>query len=191
MRSDNQQHDRFFELLEPELARLQAFCRKLAGGDPEIGNDLLQDALYDAWKGFGQLRQSAAFKPWLYQITVYRYRTNLRKIKKRAESSLPLTDDIADEAASRLRHARHRLNLAMACLSATDRALVTLHELEGWSYSELAAVLGGSEGSLRTRLTRCRDRMRESMRQYLEKEDLSTNGFGVCQEWIVAKQRRS
>ena len=108
MRGDNQHQDRFFELLEPELPRLQAFCQKLAG-DPDIGDDLMQDALYDAWKGYGQLRQTMAFTSWLYQIVINRYRTNLRKFKKRAESTLPLADDIVDEKQARLHAARNHL----------------------------------------------------------------------------------
>jgi RNA polymerase sigma-70 factor, ECF subfamily len=190
MRSDNQQHDRFFELLEPELPRLQAFCQRLTG-DTETGNDLMQDALYDAWKGFGQLRQDTAFKAWLYQIAIYRYRTNLRKFRKRAESAMPLSDDVVDEEQLRLRLARERVNLALSSLSATDRALVTLHELEGWSYSELATMLGRNEGALRARLTRCRHRMRKTLRQYLEKTDEGLSIIGVRKEWIAVKQRRS
>jgi RNA polymerase sigma-70 factor (ECF subfamily) len=190
MRSENRQQDRFYELLEPELPRLQAFCRKLAG-DPDVGDDLVQDALYDAWKGFRRLRQTAAFKSWLYQIVINRYRTNLRKSKKRTETALPLIDDVVDEEQSRLRAARERLNIAMACLSAKDRALVTLHELEGWSYSELATMFGSNEGALRTRLTRCRLQMRETMRRYLEKTDEGPSMIGVGKEWIVVKQKRS
>ncbi|MFH1374752.1 MAG: RNA polymerase sigma factor [bacterium] len=190
MRSYNQQHNRFYELLEPELPRLQAFCQKLTG-DPETGNDLMQDALYDAWKGFGRLRQAMAFKSWLYQITVYRYRTNLRKFKKRVDSTLPLTHDVPDEAQSRLQSARDRLSLAMTCLSATDRALVTLHELEGWSYSELAMMFGSNEGALRTRLTRCRRRMRETLQKHIERTNEDSFTIGVRQKWFVVKQRRS
>jgi RNA polymerase sigma-70 factor (ECF subfamily) len=190
MRSDNQQRERFLELLEPELPRLQAFCQKLAG-DPDAGDDLMQDALYDAWKGFGQLRQAASFKPWLYQITVYRYRTNLRRFRKRVESTLPLTGDVADDSQLRQQLARKRLNIALASLSAKDQALVTLHELEGWSYAEMATTFGKSEGALRARLTRCRHRMQETLRRYLEKTDENLNRMGACKEWIVAKQKRS
>ncbi len=190
MRGDNQKQNRFYELLEPELPRLQAFCQKLAG-NPETGDDLMQDALYDAWKGFGRLRQAMAFKSWLYQITVYRYRTNLRKFKKRVDSTLLLTDDVPDKAQSRLQRTRARLSLAMACLSATDRALVTLHELEGWSYSELVTMFGSNEGALRTRLTRCRHRMRETLQKHIERTDEDSPTIGVRQEWVVVKQRRS
>ena len=169
MRGNNQQQDRFYELLEPELPRLQRFCQKLAG-DPDLGDDLIQDALYDAWKGFGQLRQAMAFKSWLYQIVINRYRTNLRKFRKREGRTVPLTiDDIADDKQARVQVARDRLNLAMSCLSARDRALVTLHELEGWPYSELATILGCNEGTLRSRLTRCRHRMKEKLQKHIER----------------------
>ena len=177
MRSDNRQQDRFFELLKPELNRLQGFCQKLAG-NPEQGDDLAQDALYDAWKGFGRLRKESAFKSWLYQIVINRYRTSLRQLKKQAVSTTSLTDDVVDTEQSHARVVRERLNIALGCLKADDRALVTLHELEGWSYAELAKLLGKREGSLRTRLTRCRNRMRDELRRHLDgiAEDASATG---------------
>ncbi len=190
MRGDSQQQNRFFELLEPELPRLQAFCHRLTR-DPESGEDLMQDALYDAWKSFGRLREEGAFRGWLYQIIVNRYRTDLRKFKKLASSTSSLTDDIADESQAQTRMVRDRLNLAMSSLSAAEQALVTLHEIEGWSYSELAAMSGCSEGSLRTRLTRCRCRMREKLKQELERTDKISSPTGVFRKWIVVKPEES
>ena len=189
MRSNNQQQERFFELLEPELPRLQAFCLKLAG-HPEKGDDLMQDALYDAWKGFGKLRHATAFKPWLYQITVYRYRTNWRKFNKQEDFTQPLSNDVVDEVQSHMRFVRDRLNLAMTSLSATDKALVTLHELEGWSYSDLAVMLQSSEGALRTRLTRCRNKMRKTLQKHIEQTSGDSLAIGVDKEWFVVKQEK-
>jgi RNA polymerase sigma-70 factor (ECF subfamily) len=190
MRDRGHQQDRFYELLEPELPRLQAFCRKLVA-DAERGDDLMQDALYDAWRGFGRLRDTAAFKSWLYRIVINRYRTDLRRIKKRAGQTVSLDENIADERQSRLRVARDRLNLAMARLSAKDRALVTLHELEGWSYAELAMIYGKSAGALRTRLTRCRRLMRETLQKYLETADENSSLIGVSEQCVALKQERN
>jgi RNA polymerase sigma-70 factor (ECF subfamily) len=190
MRSDNQRQGRFYELLEPELSRLQAFCLKLVG-DPEQGDDLVQDALYDAWRGFGKLREAAAFKSWLYRIVINRYRTNLRQFKRRAGRTEPLADDIADDREPRLQAARDRLKIAMAGLSAKDRALVTLHELEGWSHSDLATMFKSSAGAVRTRLTRCRHRMRKTLRRHLEKTDEGLSITGEPKECVVVKQDRN
>jgi RNA polymerase sigma-70 factor (ECF subfamily) len=190
MRGDNQQQDRFYELLKPELVRLQAFSQKLVG-DPEQGDDLMQDALYDAWKGFSRLREAAAFKSWLYRIVINRYRTNLRRFKKRAGRTVSLEKDIADDKQARVRAARNRLNIAMKCLSAKDRALVTLHELEAWSYPELAEMFGSREATLRTRLSRCRRTMRKTLRRYLERMDEDSLMTGVLKECVVVKQEKS
>lgn len=190
MRSDNQQQNRFYELLEPELSRLRAFCRKLVG-DPEQGDDLAQDALYDAWKGFGKLRETAAFKSWLYRIVLNRYRTNLRQSKKRAARTGSLMNDVADNRQPRLQAARDRLNIAMAGLSAKDQTLVTLHELEGWSHADLATMFKSSSGAVRTRLTRCRHRMRKTLRRHLEKTDEGLSRTGVLEECVVVKQDRN
>lgn len=186
MRSDNRQQDRFFELLKPELARLQGFCQKLSG-NPDQGDDLVQDALYDAWKGFGRLRDEAAFQSWLYQIVINRYRTSLRRLKKQAGSTTSLTDDVADTEQSHARVVHERLSIALGCLSADDRALVTLHELEGWSYAELAGLLGKREGALRTRLTRCRNRMREELRRHLDGIAEGGSESGATQKCAVVK----
>ncbi|UCG62146.1 MAG: RNA polymerase sigma factor [Candidatus Zixiibacteriota bacterium] len=190
MRGDNQQQNRFYELLEPELSRLQAFCQKLVG-DPEQGDDLVQDALYDAWKGFGGLRETGAFKSWLYRIVINRYRTNLRQFKKRAAQTEPLTNDVADDRQPSLQAARDRLYIAMAGLSAKDRTLVTLHELEGWSHSDLAKMFKSSAGAVRTRLTRCRHRMRKTLRRHLEKTNEGLSRTGVPKECVVVKQDRN
>jgi len=190
MRGDNQQQDRFYELLEPELARLQGFCHKLAG-DPESGDDLVQDALYDAWKSFDRLREAAAFKSWLYRIVINRYRTNLRQFKRRAARTESLADYVADDRQPRLVAARDRLKIAMASLSAKDRTLVTLHELEGWSHSELATMFKTSTGAVRTRLTRCRHRMRKTLRRHLEKTSEGLSITGVHKECVVVKQDRN
>jgi RNA polymerase sigma-70 factor (ECF subfamily) len=190
MVSDNQQQARFYKLLEPGLPRLQAFCLKLAG-DADRGDDLLQDALYDAWRGFGRLRETTAFKPWLYRVVINRYRTTRKRLQKRADRTVPLSGEVADDRDARLRAARDRLNIAMAGLSASDRALVTLHELEGWPYPELAKTLGCREGALRTRLTRCRMKMREALRRHYERTSECTLKTGVAKRCAVVKQERN
>jgi RNA polymerase sigma factor (sigma-70 family) len=186
MRSDNQQN-RFYELLEPELVRFQGFCHKLVR-NPDLADDLAQDALYDAWKGFDKLRETPAFKTWLYQIVINRYRTSLRRFKRHTEADVALKGDIADHSEVHLRAVRERLDVSMSTLSAKERALVTLHELEGWSYEELAPMFGSSAGALRTRLTRCRQKMRETLLRYLEstnKGSITVGGQITC---VAAKQ---
>src|SRR5574340_102287 len=69
--------DRFWTLLEPEHPKAEAFCRKLCGGKDE-GDDLYQDSLLVALRGFGNLRDTAALRPWLYRLVVNGYRNRCR-----------------------------------------------------------------------------------------------------------------
>lgn len=194
MDGGNQQRDHFLELVKPELPRLQAFCRKLTGNSVS-GDDLLQDALYDALKGFSKLRNGGAFRSWLYRIVINRYRTTVRRLSRETSLTVPLSGDVVDSTVDKeeyaIRAARERLSVAMARLSALDRALVTLHELEGWSFAELAEILGKSEGSLRTRLSRAKKKMRKALMQYLGRDDGEVTKSGVTRTCAVAKQDES
>lgn len=154
----------FWRLLEPEHAKAEAFCRKLAGGRDD-GDDLYQDALVSALSAFEQLRDLDSFRPWLYRIIVNQFRNRTRSGWFRRRQ--PLTDEVVQS--HRTEHpesklaARRTLSRALARLSATDRALVVLFELEGWSIRELAGMTGKSETAIKARLARARSKMREHL----------------------------
>lgn len=160
----NQDWIQFWTLLEPEHPRAQAFCRKLAG-DFDEGDDLYQEALVRALPAFEGLRDQAAFVPWLYRIIINQYKTRCQRSWWRR--FVPLTGHarvLADDADPSSRLAtRQRLEIALGVLSAEDRALVVLKELEGWTIADLADLTGRSAGSLKTRLSRARAAMREAL----------------------------
>lgn len=143
------------------------FCRKLMG-DRSLGDDLYQDALVIAFTKVEDLRDPAAFRPWLYRIIVSTFHSTIRRPwwKRRA----PLTAEAELRLTSRdplsVHAARRWLNRAYLAISAEDQALVTLHELEGWAVSDLADLMGKSEGSIKARLFRARRKMKDSLLKY-------------------------
>ncbi len=154
----------FWKLTEPEHLRARAFCRKLMG-NREDGDDLYQDALVTALTGFKSLRDTKAFRAWLYRIIVNGFKNRLRKPWYKRFG--PLTDEIAethggDNPAEGMA-ARRKLEIAFRAVSAEDRALVTLFELEGWPIAEIAKVQGRSEAAIKMRLSRTRTKMREAL----------------------------
>ena len=70
--------DLFWQLLEPEHPRAEAFCRKLTG-DRDQGDDLYQDGLLVAMRKFDDLRDPKAFRHWLYRILVNQYKNRNRR----------------------------------------------------------------------------------------------------------------
>lgn len=156
--------DQFWRLTKPEHLRARAFCRKLMG-NREDGDDLYQDALVSALTRFESLRDNAAFRPWLYRIVINSFHNRMRK--RWWKCFVPLTQEIAETVSGDnplpALNARNRLKVAMAAVKPEDRALVTLFELEGWSIAELARMNGLSQGAIKVRLSRTRQKMREAL----------------------------
>jgi RNA polymerase sigma-70 factor (ECF subfamily) len=164
----NRNGDLFWKLMQPEHRRLSAFCRKLAGGSDD-GDDLCQDALLTAYTKFDQLRQRSAFRPWLYRIVINIYRNRNRR--PWWQRFLPLSKDIAERTAgcdpNERYEARRLLEHAFTALSAEERALITLFELDGWTVAELSDLFGTGESATKVRLHRARRKMRARLSHYL------------------------
>ena len=156
--------DLFWQLLEPEHPKAEAFSRRLAG-EREAGDDLYQEALLAALQKFDTLREHAAFKPWLYRIIVNQFKNRRRGTGWRR--FVPLSQEIAEEFPGwdpRDDHdSRRLLQRAFAAVTPEEKALVTLFEIEGWSVSELASLHQAPEGTIKARLSRARSKMRKAL----------------------------
>jgi RNA polymerase sigma-70 factor, ECF subfamily len=164
--------DLFWKLTEPEHLRVRAFCRKLMGNRDD-GDDLYQDSLVNAFTRFDTLRDTQAFRTWLYRIVVNCYNNRVRTPWWKRFSSL--TSEIAesrtgDNPVERLTAAR-KLEIAFRAVSTEDRVLITLFEMDGWSISEIALMLEHSEGALKMRLSRARRKMRQALARHLATGD--------------------
>ena len=153
---------------------MEAFCRKLAGNRDD-GDDLYQDALLTAMRRLGTLSKPTSFRPWLYRIIVNMYKSNRRRAWLRSRlrlGKLPADNRITSDEAGRIT-ARIWLERAFRAISAEDKALITLFELEGWSVGELAAMYGKPEGTIKSRLSRARKKMREELEKHLTEVKLT------------------
>ncbi|UCG62348.1 MAG: RNA polymerase sigma factor [Candidatus Zixiibacteriota bacterium] len=171
----------FWKLLKPVHPEAASFCRKLMG-DPDEGDDLYQDALVSALNKFESLRRESAFRPWLFRIMVNNYRNRCRQVWWRRR--VPLSQEVIETVAGRdpmgRYEAQRQLRYLMANLSAEDRALVVLHEIEGWATSELAGMLNKPEGTIKTRLFRARAKMRRTLERHLPKNKANSTSLEVA-----------
>jgi len=139
------------------------------GGDAE---DAMQEALIKTYRYVGQIREPAAFRPWLYRTV--RNACLMGRRKKVGEPArlqsldevLPGRDGLTradapdpgknpEQLADNAR-LRRRLRTALGRLPAPYRAVVFLREMEGLSTREVAHVLGISEDNVKARLHRAR-----------------------------------
>ena len=161
----------FWELLEPEHPKAEAFCRKLAG-DRDEGDDLYQEALVLAMSKLDALRDHTAFRPWLYRIIVNAFRSRSRRpwwrgrVRLRSEHTDVLQSDPSNQFA-----ARRWLERAFTALKPEEKALIVLFEIEGWSVAEIAELHGVPIGTIKARLSRTRLKMREHIARLLGSVD--------------------
>jgi RNA polymerase sigma-70 factor (ECF subfamily) len=171
--SETMNKNRFWQLLKVEHSKAEAFCRRLAGNRDD-GDDLYQEALLTAWNKFDNLRDENSFRPWLYRIMVNKfkswYRTNKRLEKDSSDSyhAAP-TEDITGRL-----FAKFILNTAFKSISAEDRSLIILYEIEGWTVAELSSIFAKPEGTIKARLSRARKKMRERIKDHLQIENKET-----------------
>jgi len=149
----------------PRLSRLaQSWCRNHA-----LAEDLVQEALAKALKNHGQLRDEAALHAWLCGILAHCWHDHLRShrdmddVADLAEHHLvaegtPETEYLQSEVVRRVRRAVAQLPLG-------QREVVTLVDLEEFSYAEVAAILDIPMGTVMSRLSRARSSLKESLRE--------------------------
>jgi RNA polymerase sigma-70 factor (ECF subfamily) len=161
--------DSFTAALEPCYADALRYCRALcAQWSPSEAEDVLQDALLKALRGYDGLQDRSRFRPWLFQIITRTFHSAARRgFWKRF---VPMEAGGDHERVPGVFHGaawtEERLAIlgALATLSARERAAVLLFELGGFSIDEIADIQGERTASaVKSRLSRARARLRERL----------------------------
>jgi RNA polymerase sigma-70 factor (ECF subfamily) len=148
-------------LIEEQIPRLRRYARALTG-DAARADDLVQDTLERAWSKFALWRAGSDLRAWLFSIMHNVYVNQVVAAKGRPEW-LPLDDDAPDlpvappqDKALELRD----LISALGQLPAEHREVLLLVGLEELRYEEVAKVLDVPVGTVMSRLSRGRERLR-------------------------------
>lgn len=176
-RAQNNDIDAFERLIHIYQNKVYALCVHLAGNGTDA-QDLAQEAMIRAYKSLGSFRNEADFGTWLHRITVNVWLNFRRKNSGRVTVSLddPYVDDSGSEMRREVAAAggdplleledkefRGLVRAALEDLSGEHRAVLVLREIEGYSYEEVARMLGCSLGTVKSRLSRAREMMRRRM----------------------------
>lgn len=144
----------------PRLYRLAyAWTRNVA-----LAEDLAQEALMKAWHKRAQLRDADAGRAWLFSILANCHMDHLRRCQETEDiDTLPLIDESSPEAETDRRTVIGGVRAAVALLPAGQRQVVTLVDLEGLTYAEVANVLKVPVGTVMSRLCRARRALRQAL----------------------------
>ncbi len=147
--------------------------------DAELARDLAQETFLRAYERLEQFDPSRRFGPWLFRIGVNLTLDYLRKRKRRVRSSL-FSDSPGDHMPDPgVPDPRGALDLSQEVRTVLEglpekyRSVLVLRDLEGFSTSEIAAILDRKEATIRWRLAEARNRFQELWTRRLEQTESS------------------
>jgi len=147
----------FARLVAMHEKPLRGFLRKSGWVDAD---DIAQEAFVAAWTSLGRLRADDGFRAWLYGIAWRKAQDNRRAASRSARRDEDWRGQEALEAASEVaREDRMALEAALDTLPEDQRACVTLCLGQGWSHPEASEALGLPLGTVKSHVTRGRERL--------------------------------
>ena len=166
----------FCRLIEPLQARLLRQAVALAG-DLSAAEDLVSETLVEAWKSLPRYNETCRFSTWLYAILLHRHRKSIRRARSRPVSlaGLPLfaaqelheqqenlaAPELSPAEAAARNEALTRLNQCLELLPDKHRQVIRLRFFEDASLPDMAAVLGCSAGTVKSRLHHALEKLRK------------------------------
>jgi RNA polymerase sigma-70 factor, ECF subfamily len=178
-------------LVEQEIPRLRRYARALTRAN-DRADDLVQDTLVRALAKFHLWQPGTDIRAWLFTIMHHQYVNTVRR-DARETTTVDIEHVSSTLAATTDPTARRQLvelDRALARLPSEQREVVLLVGLEGMSYESGAEILRVPIGTVRSRLSRGRERLRELMgrgREAHSGNDADKNipqtptGFGIFQ----------
>jgi len=153
----------FQRLYRRHAERIHGAVFRLAGYDHARAEDLTQEAFVRAWQKLPGFRHESAFGTWLYRLAV---NTALMEIRARradpvgfvAEEQLPDHADTPFCAAE-----REELERAIGKLPPRARAVLVLHDVEGWRHEEIGEEMDMAVGTSKAQLHRARQMLRRAL----------------------------
>ncbi|MBN1385031.1 MAG: sigma-70 family RNA polymerase sigma factor [Elusimicrobia bacterium] len=154
-------------------------------GNPAGAEDLAQDALVNAFKNISKFRKESSFSSWVYRITLNLWKNKVRHDKKRSFLSFFSLDkpaetedgeinmelpDYSCNPESEVEQARKSENVQKALneLDEQSKIIIVFRDMEGRNYEEISSLLECPLGTVKSRLARARESLREKLLKYFK-----------------------
>lgn len=168
----------FDELVRRHQSGIVTLVRALTAGGSDA-EDLAQEVFVRAWRSLRGFRGESAFRTWLHRVAINVVRTSQTRRSRllrvfvpsggtRDEAPPPEQPD-SDEPVDTALARRQIVERALATLPSDLRLAVTLRDVEGLDYKEIAAALDVPIGTVESRIFRARQRLRPLLAPLLKR----------------------
>ena len=156
----------FRQLVETYQAPAYRLALRMCGGDAALAEDAAQEAFLAAWRGLPRFRGDSRFSTWLYRLTTNAAIDWLRREKRHRGmddvTELELPDDgPGPQDQAEQAETQQTVRRALGQLSEEHRQVLLLRYMQELDYAEIAAALEISEGTVKSRISRAKMRLRE------------------------------
>ena len=175
----------FAQLVRKYQRRIQRLIGRMVR-DPDLAQDIAQDTFIRAYRALHQFRGDAQFYTWLYRIAVNTARKSLVQRRRdptaapgttasgedqdRSSRSLEPSNLETPDAVLATQELAAMVHAAMAALPQELQQAITLREIDGLSYEDIAARMGCPIGTVRSRIFRAREAISDKIRPLLERQ---------------------
>ena len=160
-------------------------------GDPHEAQDIAQDTFVRAYRSLHQFQGDSSFFSWLYRIAINTSKNHITAMGRRP----PRQDFVLDDSETFVAHENlndlatpdrliacdklhQAIRVALESLPEESRSALTLHEMEGLSYEEVAQTLDIPIGTVRSRISRARRAIEKMIEPMLEATGNPQKGGG-------------
>jgi len=145
-----------------------------------LADDLVQETLAKALKNRSQLREPEALEAWLFAILANCWRAHFRRQRDMDDiDDVNLSHDVTPETLHGSRQVVHRIREAVARLPDNQRQVLTLVDLEEFSYNDVARILEIPIGTVMSRLCRARNNLKEVLLQQQNTHKTASQAVGM------------
>ena len=161
----------FNELLGMHERRMYAVALRMCN-NAEDAQDCLQEAMLRVYRAISGFKAESSFSTWVYRITMNTCLDELRRRKNRPNTSLdglldtgwsPVDASDTPERHAVRTQARESLQRFIRELPEDMRAAIVLRDIQGYSYDEIARILDTNVGTIKSRISRGREKLREKI----------------------------
>lgn len=201
-KEDREKYDRIFEEeLLPHIDALNTFAYHLTYNESDA-QDLVQETYLKAYRFIDKYIEGTNAKAWLFKILKNAYINQYRKASKRPTKvdfeDIVSYQDSEDSALNSYLDLREEIfenmmgdevTVAINSLPVDFRTVILLCDIEGFTYEEISKILDIPIGTVRSRLFRARNMLKEKLKSYAEKLGFEDHRHGRTEERTTGKKK--
>lgn len=163
LRAKNQDPEAFAELYKDVYKDLYRFAYYTLKNQHDA-EDVVSEAVMDAYRNINQLKNPDSFKSWIYQIVSYKCKKKIREYQKQCEE---ITEQIPDKVYDPSEHTSVRN--ALDSLSEEERLIVTMSVFGGYKGKEISTILHKKHSTIRSKYRRALEKLKDSLGYEMDK----------------------